>query len=229
MRTLTHWITPHQFTGDIFDTIALVKARTPARWQPAVLVPAVYGAIWQASGELYNRLHMDLRPGNGPDLRWIVDRFEEAGIKCGAWGVPRELGAAEGAAHGEAASQVSLYVLDLEPYPYFLTQNDRDPDAFIANYVARAMIRPWISVVPQPSGIDPLRSAWRKWLWWAAGVRPQCYGATYPQLAWPAPSRAFLRAAMRRVRISRPVVPMLDSRSDLPRARSDRDLWHLGV
>lgn len=232
MRTLTHWISPRQRSGDIYETIERVKRNTPAKWRPQVLVPALYGDIPQASPQLANDLHMDLRPKDPADLRWIADHFLDAGIPCGAWGVPRSLAWDEGYAHGSMAAVVHLYCLDIEPYEFFLDEADRDPSAFIRGFNAACSIRPWISIVPQESGLRPLGSAWHLWAQSCAGIRPQAYGSSYPSLRYPQPSMALLQAYMRAARVKRRVIPIFDwgplMEGLLKRARADRDIWVLG-
>jgi len=121
-RILTHWLSPVQENAPqtLDDASDRVRAHTPRKYLPRLLIPALYGDIWQADSHLRNTCGMDLRPKNARDLGWIVDRFRERDLPIGAWGVPRELTEAEGAQHGQAAAMVDLYVLDVEPYEGFL-------------------------------------------------------------------------------------------------------------
>jgi hypothetical protein len=237
-RVLTHWVSPVQGNGPqtVGEVIERMRVATPPGWLYRALIPTVYGDTWQADPSLSNTCGMELRPKDAADFRWIKDRFDEQSVMMGGWAVPRTLSFEEGYAHGSAGAVVDLMILDLEPYAGFLEKPfDKCPDDYIRGYQDACARRPWVSIVPQASGIETLGTAWGHWARFSVGLRPQCYFTDGASLDYPEPSMPYLSARMAKVNVKRRVVPIFPSRSKgdghtdelLHLARADRDVWVL--
>ena len=234
LHVLTHWLSPMQGRPPqtIREAAARAKAATPAGYAPAVMLPTVYGPWFQA--ECTTGLGDELLPKDGPDVKRIVDAFHAEGVGCGGWAIPRYLTQAEGQAQGAAARYCDLFALDVEPYAGFLLDASANPANYMRGFQSACDARPWVSLVPQSSGIDVIGHV-SDWIRWGQGLRPQCYFTDSPALDWPQPSGGYLAGVLSAAGVSRPIVPIFPRRELDPahvdrllaEADGDQDIWVL--
>ncbi len=168
------------------------KAQTPEGMAPAILWPAVFGPWWQYYCD--TNLPKHLCPKNAAELAAIRQQVEAQGVAFGCWVVPRTLSVYEAEQHREAALAAGFIALDLEPYGkwdaegnwhgFLEPPHDQDPTIYLTTLWAgiTSEFQVALSIVPQPSGIDPLGTAWSKWLGGASELAPQCYWSDGSQL-----------------------------------------------
>lgn len=182
VKYLTYWLSPHNAYASIEAVLADVKAATPPGWQPALLVKCGEGNSWQGSfGSVLDR---SMRPGSEDDIRYLRAVVEAAGVAFGAWVWPRELTPEEGRLYQRIAIAAGYLCLDVEPYdddavgrgespdPMFEALWDGITDEFTVG----------LSIVPLPSGINPLAGVLKDWLGGVNDVRPQTYWTDNPNL-----------------------------------------------
>ena len=236
VKLLTHWLSPMQDDAPqtVSDACARAKRQTPTSFHPALLVPTVYGPWYQS--ECRTALGSELLPADGPGVSRIMAAIAAQGVSAGGWAIPRFLTEDEGKQQGAAAANCELFVLDIEPYAGFLSDPSADPANYMRGFDSACPRRPWISLVPQATGIDALGHV-SAWINWGAGIRPQCYWTDGPALAWPDPASIYLAGVLAKAGADRPVVPIFPRRAldptgvdkALTAADGNRDIWVLGA
>lgn len=190
----TFWLSPvdGQTPASVEQACQWAKAQTPEGMQPGILWPAVFGPWWQKYCN--TTLAKALCPANGAELAAIRAQVESRGVAFGCWVVPRTLSVYEAQQHREAALAAGFIALDLEPYGNWDAQGnwhgfleppfDRSPDEYLAALWGDddPGFKVALSVVPQPSGIEPLGDAFVLWLRGVNELRPQCYWSDGSQL-----------------------------------------------
>ena len=235
VKLLSHWLSPMQDGAPqtVAEAASRAKSLTPKEFRPAVLVPTVYGPWFQA--QCRTGLGSELVPADGPGVKRIMDELAGQGVGAGGWAVPRFLTEEEGKQQGAAAANCDLFVLDVEPYAGFLNDPSADPANYMRGFESACGRRPWISLVPQSSGVDALGHM-PAWVSWGAGIRPQCYWTDAAALGWPDPASTYLSGMLSKAGASRPIVPIFPRREldptrvdqQLAAADGNRDIWVLG-
>lgn len=200
-RVITYWISPFEVPVNLDTALVRVNKHTPAGFQVRLLVPGPYGTAWRSCRSV-------LCPKGLADVETLNKIIKERGLLFGTWTLPRSLTSQEGALHGQVAKAASGFnVLDLEPYPGFLKVPSKSPVDFLKAY-SKYEPRVHISIVPQPSGIVPFKSALRLWILSAETIRPQLYYTDSPTLD-PKVALPYLNRVLSSLHLRREIVPLL--------------------